>query len=174
MFFEIGSLKNLVIFTGKHLSWGLFLIKLQTFRLAIFFKRDSNICVSCGYCEIFKNSFFYRTPPVAASDSPTTVQQSQLGCLFFDFPPQRAFDFDQKLTQNIVQIIIYYHVRKQFPCLNWFITCFWFHMFWKNNYFRFWWKTYTKCCPNHYVTSIEFHLGSWQLPTVLLRQTVFF
>ena len=32
--------------------------------------------------------FFSRTPPVAASDSPTTVQQSQLGCLFFDFAPQ--------------------------------------------------------------------------------------
>ena len=30
MFFKIGSIKNSAIFTGKHLCWGLFLIKLQT------------------------------------------------------------------------------------------------------------------------------------------------
>ena len=30
MFFKIGSIKNFAIFTGKHLCWGLFLIKLQT------------------------------------------------------------------------------------------------------------------------------------------------
>ena len=29
MFFKIGSIKNFAIFTGKHLCWGLFLIKLQ-------------------------------------------------------------------------------------------------------------------------------------------------
>ena len=29
MFFKIGVLKNLAIFRGKHLSWSLFLIKLQ-------------------------------------------------------------------------------------------------------------------------------------------------
>ena len=38
---------------------------------------------------------------MAASDSPTTAQQSQLGCLFFDFVPPRAFNFDQKLRQNV-------------------------------------------------------------------------
>ena len=53
MFFEISSIKNFAIFTGKHLCWGLFLIKLQAFR-----PRDSNTGVSCGYCELFKNSFF--------------------------------------------------------------------------------------------------------------------
>ena len=58
MFSEISSNKNFVIFTGKHLCWGLFLIKLQAFRPATFLKRDSNTGVSCGYCEIFKNSFF--------------------------------------------------------------------------------------------------------------------
>ena len=25
---------------------------------------------SCEYCEIFKNSYFHRTPPVAASENP--------------------------------------------------------------------------------------------------------
>ena len=29
MFFKIGSIKNFAIFTGKHLCWELFLIKLQ-------------------------------------------------------------------------------------------------------------------------------------------------
>ena len=58
MFFEIGCFKNFAIFTGKHLCWGLFLIKLQAFRLATFSKRDSNTVVFCGYFEIFKNSFF--------------------------------------------------------------------------------------------------------------------
>ena len=48
--------------------------------------------------KIFTNSFFYRTPTVAASDSPTTVQQRQLGCLFFDIASPLAFNFDQKLT----------------------------------------------------------------------------
>ena len=32
MFFKIGVLKNFTIFTGKHLSWKLFLIKLQAFQ----------------------------------------------------------------------------------------------------------------------------------------------
>ena len=32
MFVKIGVLKNLAIFTGKHLRWSLFLRKLQAFR----------------------------------------------------------------------------------------------------------------------------------------------
>ena len=39
MFFLIGALKNFAIFTGKHLCWSLFLIKL---RPAILLKRDFN------------------------------------------------------------------------------------------------------------------------------------
>ena len=30
-------------------------------------KRDSNTSVSCEFSQIFENTFFYRTPPVAAS-----------------------------------------------------------------------------------------------------------
>ena len=41
VFFKIAILKNFVIFTGKHLCWSLFLIKLQTFRLVTLSKRDS-------------------------------------------------------------------------------------------------------------------------------------
>ena len=45
MFIKIGVLRNFPIFRGKYLCWSLFLIKLQAFRLAILFKRDSNTCV---------------------------------------------------------------------------------------------------------------------------------
>ena len=74
MFFEISSLKNFAIFTGKQLCWGLFLIKLQIFMPVTFLKRDSNSGISCGYCEMIKNSFFYRKRPVDPSNSPTTKQ----------------------------------------------------------------------------------------------------
>ena len=74
MFFEISSLKNFAIFTGKQLFWGLFLIKLQIFMPVTFLKRDSNSGISCGHCEMIKNSFFYRKRPVGPSNSPTTKQ----------------------------------------------------------------------------------------------------
>ena len=51
---------------------------------------------------------------VASPGSPTTVQQSWLDCLFFNFMPPFAFDLDQKLSQNIAQIILYYHIAKHF------------------------------------------------------------
>ena len=37
------------------------------YRPATLLKRDSNIGVSSEICEIFKKTFFYRTPPSAAS-----------------------------------------------------------------------------------------------------------
>ena len=42
MFFKIGVLKNVAIFTGKNLCWSFFLIKLQTFRTATLSKRNFN------------------------------------------------------------------------------------------------------------------------------------
>ena len=141
--FKIESFKIFAVFTGKHLCWGLFLKKLQTFRLPTFLKSDSNTGVSCGYCRIFKNTFYYTTPPVSSHSVIvalllqhvilkivslsgkkiylfiTYLQQSQSGCLFFDFAHSHAFNFNQKFTQNVAQIILYYHVTKQFlPCLN--------------------------------------------------------
>ena len=61
MFFEIGSLK-ISQYSQENTCVGVSL------------KRDSNTGASGGYYKIFKNSFFYRTPLVATSDSPTTVQ----------------------------------------------------------------------------------------------------
>ena len=77
-----------------------------------------NTGASCEYCEILR-AFFCITPLVAAFNSPFKVS-----CLFFNFTPPRAFDFDQKLTQNVTQVIINYHVTKQIIfCLNCLITC---------------------------------------------------
>ena len=51
VFFKIGLLKNFANFTGKHLWWSPFLIKLL--------KTGSLTQVlSCDICEIFKNTFF--------------------------------------------------------------------------------------------------------------------
>ena len=58
MFFKIGVPENFAIFTGKHLCWSLFLIK-----------RDATQVFCYEFCEILKNTFFYRTRLVAASDT---------------------------------------------------------------------------------------------------------
>ena len=42
IFFKIGVFKNFANFTGKHLRWSLFLIKLKAFKPATLLKRDSN------------------------------------------------------------------------------------------------------------------------------------
>ena len=49
-------LQNFAKFTGKNLCWSLFLIKLTMAQV-----------FSYEFCEILKNTFFYRTPPAAAS-----------------------------------------------------------------------------------------------------------
>ena len=63
----------LKLFTGKHLCWNLFFNKVAGRRAATLFKKDSNTGVFLRYCEIFKKSFFYRTPLVAAS-TPDVIQ----------------------------------------------------------------------------------------------------
>ena len=45
IFFNIDALKNFASFTGKHLCWSLFLIKLHALRPATLLKRDSNTAV---------------------------------------------------------------------------------------------------------------------------------
>ena len=66
MFFKVGVLKSYAIFTGKHLRWGHFWTKFQSFRPTTL-KVTLTKVFFCEYCKIFKNSFFHRTPPVAAS-----------------------------------------------------------------------------------------------------------
>ena len=41
---------------------------MKTFVLESNFNRDAGLKLSCEYCKNFKNSFFHKTPPVAASE----------------------------------------------------------------------------------------------------------
>ena len=59
MFFEIGSLKNFAIFTGKHLYLSLFLIKLKACK---FFKKRLQHRCFLWVLQNFQEQLFYRTP----------------------------------------------------------------------------------------------------------------
>ena len=48
-------------FTGKHLCQSVF------FQSCGLQKKRLGTCVFCKFCKIFKNTFFYRIPPVTAS-----------------------------------------------------------------------------------------------------------
>ena len=73
MFFKMSVLKNIAIFTGKHLYWSLFLIKLQVPGFATLLKRDFDTGAflwnfrNFEIFQIFKNSFFCRALPVVVS-----------------------------------------------------------------------------------------------------------
>ena len=60
-------LKNFRIFKGRQLFWSLVLIKLQARMPATLLKRDSNVDLFLSIWEIFKNTFFHKTPPMAPS-----------------------------------------------------------------------------------------------------------
>ena len=53
-------LKNLANFTGKHLCWSLFLIKLQAFKV-------QHRCFPMKFTKFLRTKFYYRTPLVATS-----------------------------------------------------------------------------------------------------------
>ena len=62
-----GVVKNFAKFTGKHLCQSLFINKLQAKPFNFINKETQAQVFSCELCEISKNSFSYRTPPVAVS-----------------------------------------------------------------------------------------------------------
>ena len=65
--FKKGVLKNFTKLTGKHLCQCLFFNKVAG--ACNFIKKETLAQVfSCQFCEIFKNTFFKRTPLVAASE----------------------------------------------------------------------------------------------------------
>ena len=76
MFYNEGALRNFGKFTGKHPCQGLFFNKVAgrpekeiTKKAFNFIKKESLAQVlSCEFGKISKNTFCYRTPPVAASD----------------------------------------------------------------------------------------------------------
>ena len=76
MFYNKDALRNFGKFTGKHPCQGLFFNKVAgrpekeiTKKAFNFIKKESLAQVlSCEFGKISKNTFCYRTPPVAASD----------------------------------------------------------------------------------------------------------
>ena len=62
MHFRMGALKDFGMLTEKNLCWSLFLINIQVWRPVTLLRRDS-----VKFAKIFKNTYFYRTHPVAAS-----------------------------------------------------------------------------------------------------------
>ena len=98
MFFKIVVLKNFAIFTGKHLCWSLFL---HCKACNVIKKETPKQVLSCEYCEVFKNSFFYRTPPVA----PSKIRQfcTLYPCYAFFSKPFKVFFSAAKIYnfQNI-------------------------------------------------------------------------
>ena len=69
MFSTKDILKNFTKSRGKHLCQSLFFNKTVDLRPATLLKKETLAQVfSCQFCKNFKNTFFYRTPPVAASE----------------------------------------------------------------------------------------------------------
>ena len=62
-----GVLRNSAKFTRKHLCQSLFFNKVADLSLQLYKKETLAQVFSCEFCEISKNTFFQRTPPVATS-----------------------------------------------------------------------------------------------------------
>ena len=61
VFHKKAVLKNFAIFTGKHLRWSLFSMKLQAFTATILLKRHSNTGVFLWTLQNFQEQLFWRT-----------------------------------------------------------------------------------------------------------------
>ena len=74
----VDVLRNFTKFTGKHLCESLFFNKVAGLRPEAF-NFIKNIILaqgfSCEFCEISKNTFSYRTPPVVASSSTRFLEE---------------------------------------------------------------------------------------------------
>ena len=104
----------------KHLCWSFFLKR-----------RTQHRCFPVNIAKFLRTAFFIKHLFWLLL---IVVPQHSKVTTWFDFAHSLAFDFDQKLTQIVAQVILYYHVKKQsLLCLNWLITCFRFqNMFWRN------------------------------------------
>ena len=71
MFCKKGVLKNFTKFTGKQLCQSLVLNKVAGLRPATLLKLRLTLVqmFSCEFCEVSKNTYFYRMPLVAASEN---------------------------------------------------------------------------------------------------------
>ena len=98
-FWEKGVLRNFAKFAVKHLCQSLFFNKVPAWN---FIKKETLAQVfSCEFCKISKNTFSYRTPPVAASgytfglNSKTrytnTLMTSHFCVIFSHIPPLNKY-----------------------------------------------------------------------------------
>ena len=62
-----GVLRDFTKFTGKHLCQKIFFNEVACLRPATLLKKSMAQVFSCEFCKISKNTFFYKTPLVAAS-----------------------------------------------------------------------------------------------------------
>ena len=109
MFFKIGVLKNLAIFTVKHLCWGFFLITACNFAEK---EIPKQVC-SCEFCEIFRNIFFNRTLLLAVSEQcckltlysawfiRTTPQQGPIEMVPIDNTGKWSKDFEVYFSNTV-------------------------------------------------------------------------
>ena len=67
VFCKKAVLRNFAKFTGKHLYQSLFFNKVAGLACNFIKKETLTQVFSCEFCETSKNTFYYRTPPVAAS-----------------------------------------------------------------------------------------------------------
>ena len=84
MFCEKGVLRNFAKFTWKHLCHSLFFNKVAGLR---------KWQTSCEFCEISRNTFFYRTPLVAASIIPITPGVRKKGYKYLNKPADESCRF---------------------------------------------------------------------------------
>ena len=69
VFCKKGVLRNFAKFTEKHLYQSLFFNYVESLKDCSFIKKETLVEVlSCEFCDISKNIFSYKTPPVAASE----------------------------------------------------------------------------------------------------------
>ena len=75
VFCKKGVLRNFAKFTGKHLCQSLFFNKVAGLRPSTLLKKRLwHRCFPFNFCEIFKNTFSYRTPLVAAFKQKTNLK----------------------------------------------------------------------------------------------------
>ena len=103
LFCEKDVLRNFIEVTGKHLCQSLFFNKAAGLRpqtLAQVF--------SCEFCEISKNTFSYRTRPVAASEG------------LYQIPIRIGLDLGRKISTKIFFVLMQ---KNRFPIIwNHFLT----------------------------------------------------
>ena len=111
MFYEKDVLRNFAKFTGKHLCQRLFLNKVAGLRAKVcnFIKKKSLAQVfSCEFCEISKNTFFHRTPLVAASERCRSFSYFLLQVFFSQFCYTLILIYKQLGSGVIPQSCLYF------------------------------------------------------------------